>query len=209
MKIKEPFNTISHALGALTSLVGFIVLECLAKGLGQVLVYFVYGFSLVFLYSVSAVYHALDLTDELQQRLQKLDRTAIAFLIAGTATPVAVLKLDAMYSGIFLGILWGIVAVLVLSHLSLPSFPRWVYVGIYLSMGWLGLILVHPLIRNLSYGGISWLVAGGVLYTLGTVIYVTDRPKLYPDYFEAHELWHVFTLLGSTAHYVLIVGYTT
>lgn len=208
MKIREPFNALSHAFGALSSLVGFVVLGLLARGLVQLLVYCIYGFSLVFLYSSSALYHALATTERVRNRLLKLDRTAIAVLIAGTATPLAVLKFDAFQGTLLAGVLWAVVGFLLVTHLLFSSFPRWFYLGLYLVMGWSGLFVVETLLERLSPAGFFWLVAGGVFYTVGALVYALDWPVIRRNRFEAHELWHVFCLLGSVTHYVLIAGYT-
>ncbi|MFB6347553.1 MAG: hemolysin III family protein [bacterium] len=208
-RINEPFNTISHALGALTSLAGLITLLIHAEGSDSTVAYWIYGLSLIFLYFISTLYHAHDWSENISQSLQKLDRTAIAFLIAGTATPIGLLKLNNFYASLLLGAFWGIFAFIVISHLSLPSFPWWLYVGVYVGMGWLALLMIKPLLASLSVGGVSWLVVGGVFYTLGALIYSLDWPRISDVWFGAHELWHVFCLLGSVAHYILILGYTT
>jgi len=205
--IREPFSGLSHLAGAVLSVVALIVLLVLAHGrLRETVGCAVYGGSLILLYTSSALYHSLHLDEQKVRWLQRCDYMAIFLLIAGTYTPVCLVALRgpiglellaAVYSIAFMGI--GII-------LFWRRAPHWVRVTLYIVMGWLAVIALPPLRAVLTHAALAWLIAGGVVYTLGTVVYATGRPRLWPGKFGSHDLWHLFVLGGSACHLILIVG---
>ena len=204
--IREPFNGLSHGIGAILSLIGLIVLLVLAQGrVWHTVGFAIYGVSLIVLYTGSCLYHSLKLAPKHITRLQRLDHSAIFLLIAGTYAPVCLVTLH--------GTTWGwslltaqyvLAAIGITSVILFKSKPEWLRVVIYLGMGWMALLAMVPLRAVFSSTAMAWLVGGGVIYTLGTVIYATNRPRLWPGRFGAHELWHVFVLGGSACHFVLM-----
>jgi len=166
-----------------------------------------YGAGLIALYTASALYHSLHVAPRVAALLQRLDHGAIFLLIAGTYAPVCLVTLHGTLGWSLLAAEYTLAlvgVVMVLCRLRLPTVLR---VALYLIMGWLALAALGPLSAALPPAGLAWLFAGGVLYTLGTVIFATDRPHLWPGRFSAHDLWHVFVLGGSLCHYILMARF--
>lgn len=207
-RIKHPFCSLSHAIGVALAVVGTGVLLTMAWGNAKAMVAFtIYGASLVGLYSASTLYHSVQCEGKREVLLRKLDHTGIFLLIAGTYVPVCMLALSPGFGWTFL-ILQGTMALIgVLGTFFLRKFPEVLNVVLYLLMGWMAL-------PALGYIGAHWptyaivlLVTGGIVYTVGAVIYATDRPHLWPGRFTAHDLWHLFVLGGSACHYALMTTY--
>lgn len=181
------------------------LLSLCATGI-QYLAAVIYGLSMMVTYTCSALYHGLHLNDRLLVLFRRMDKSAIYLFIAGTVSPVALLALNG-WTGWFLFItIWALALAGVLLT-SLIPFGNLESTLLYLSMGWVTLIFIRPLFHSLPASGFAWCVVGGVMYTIGAIIYAADWPTLYPDRFESHELWHVLSLMGTTAHFVMIAGY--
>jgi hemolysin III len=206
--LREPVNGLTHAASALLALLGLIVLlassppDWLAR-----LALLAYGLSLVLLFSASAAYHLVKTTPERTLLLRKLDHTAIFLLIAGTYTPVCAIVLSGAWRWGMLAVIWTLAVVGILYKLVFMRGPRWLSVVIYVAMGWLGVVGFGPLVQALPPAGIGWLVAGGVLYTAGAVIYATRWLNFVPGVFGFHEVWHLFVSAASAAHFVFVLGY--
>jgi hemolysin III len=204
-RIKEPFCGLSHLAGAALAVVGVAVLVALAWGKPWHIASFViYGATLIALYTASGLYHSLHVPDERVEFWKRLDHAGIYLLIAGTYTPMCLVALRGSWGYTILGIEWGLATFGVIATLLLKRVPNVVRVTLYLLMGWL-IVVAMPAVRAvLPDSAVLWLAAGGVIYTLGTVIYALDKPNLWPGRFSAHDLWHVFVLAGSACHYVLM-----
>jgi hemolysin III len=206
--LREPVNGLTHAASALLALLGLRVLlaasppDWLAR-----LALAAYGVSLVLLFSASAAYHLVKTTPERTLWLRKLDHTAIFLLIAGTYTPVCAIVLSGAWRWGLLAVIWTLAAVGIVFKLAFMRAPRWLSVVIYVAMGWLGVIGFGPLVQAVPAAGIGWLVAGGLLYTAGAVIYVTRWLDFFPGVFGFHEVWHLFVSAASAAHFVFVLGY--
>lgn len=205
MTIREPFNAISHAAGALLALIGTIVL--LLKGWGipaHTAALAVYGISLAGLFSASAAYHWAVVKPAVLQKLRKLDHSAIYLLIAGTYTPFCVIAFTGFWQWGMLAIIWSLAAVGIIAKLFIINTPRWVTAGLYIAMGWLCIFAVGEMLRQLQPVTTAFLLAGGVLYTLGALVYITRKGNIRPGVFGFHELWHITVLLGAAAHYLAV-----
>lgn len=206
--LREPFCGISHLIGAVLSVVGLVALVVLARGRPlETVAYAIYGASLILLYSASTLYHTLNLSDHGVARLRRLDYIGIFLLIAGTYTPVCLVALNGWVGWTLFGVVWGIAVLGILKVLVWHSAPHWIRVVMYILMGWVAVLAFPSLRAALPPAAIGWLFAGGLVYTLGTVVYATDRPHLWPGRFSAHDLWHVFVLGGSVCHFVLILKF--
>ncbi len=207
-QIKHPFCSVSHWLGAGLALIGTVALLAMAWGRPLAMVAFlVYGVSLVGLYSASGVYHTIQCEGRRETFLRKLDHTGIFLLIAGTYVPVCLLALPPRYGLPFL-VLQGLFALVgVLGTFLLKKFPEVMNVVLYLLMGWMAVFALGWIGKNWPGHAIFLLVSGGLVYTIGAVIYATDRPHLWPGRFSAHDLWHVFVLGGSGCHFALMATY--
>ena len=192
-------------VGAGLSIVGLIVLIFVSWGRPWHLVAFsLYGISLILLYTASAIYHSLNVSEKNKHRLAKFDHVAIFILIAGTYTPVCLLTLRGVWGWSMLAIELGLATVGIVATLIAKKPTDVLRVIIYLLMGWLAVIAISPLRDKLSSPALIWLFTGGITYSVGTVIFAMDKPHLWPGKFSAHDLWHLFVLGGSACHYVLM-----
>ena len=166
----------------------------------------IYGATLITLYVASALYHSLRVGPRATAGLYGFDRAAIYALIAGTYTPVCLVALPAGWGWSLFGVVWGLaITGILIDVISRRRAPDWVQAVMYLATGWLAVVAIGPLVRSLPPMALGWLAAGCVLYSVGAVICVKDRPRMRPGIFDAHDLWHVLVLAGSACHFVLMV----
>ena len=205
MTIREPFNAISHAAGALLALIGSVFL-LLKSGIvpAHTAALAVYGISLVGLFSASAAYHWAVVKPVTLQKLRKFDHSAIYLLIAGTYTPFCVIAFTGFWLWGMLAIIWSLAAAGIIAKLFIINTPRWVTAGLYIAMGWLSVFAITEFQRELAPVSIALMLAGGLLYTLGAVIYITRKGNFFPGVFGFHEVWHVAVLMGAAAHYAAV-----
>ena len=205
--IKEPFSGLSHAAGVVLSIAALAALLWLADGRWPNLAAgAIYGATLVALYAASTLYHWLRVSPRAELWLQRLDHSAIFLLIAGSYTPICLLALRGERGWILLGAVWSLALVGVAGSLLWKGAPDWLRVSLYVVMGWLVLGALAPLRESLTSAGLAWLVAGGVVYSVGTLIFALDKPHLWPGKFSAHDLWHLFVIGGSVCHFVVLAG---
>jgi hemolysin III len=205
MRIREPVNAWSHLVGLVLATAGTGVLLRLAHGPAQTVAFAVYGGSLILLYAASTLYHALPLPAHRLRPLRTLDHIAIYFLIAGTYTPVALVTLHGPSGWALLAAAWGIAIAGIPFKIWWLDAPIWVSTGTYLAMGYMALLAAAPLAATVSLGGLMWLVAGGVAYTIGAIIFSSERPNPFPGVFGHHEIWHLLVLVGSGCHFGFMI----
>lgn len=210
--LREPVNALTHLLGAVLAAVGLVVL--LANGVAngsarQITAFAVFGASLVLMYSTSGIYHALNLSDRGLMILRRLDHMMIYVLIAGTYTPVCLVLLRGRLGIGLLIAVWAIAAIGIVQKLVWMRAPRWFSTALYLGMGWIAVLVARPLLGAAPPGFLIWLIAGGVLYSVGAVVYATEWPKAVPGVFGFHEIWHMFVLGGSFSHYWAMLAYVS
>jgi hemolysin III len=209
-RLREPVNGLTHAAGGVLALVGLGVLLATAVSTGrldQLVAFCVFGLSLIALYAASALYHLLPLSPSGVARLRRLDHMTIFVLIAGTYTPFCLLALDGGWRWGLLSLIWGLALCGVLLKLLWMDAPRWLSVVLYLGMGWVAVIAAPALFRAVPPGGITWVVAGGLVYSAGALIYGLKRPNPVPGIFGFHEVWHLFVIAGSACHFWAVLRY--
>ncbi len=209
-RLREPVSGLTHLAGALFALAALGVLLARASGEGRVdqfVAFGIFGISLVALYGASSLYHLLPVSPPTVARLRRWDHMMIFVLIAGTYTPICVLALRGSWSMVLLGLVWTLALCGVALKLLWMDAPRWVSVGLYLAMGWLAVIAASAIFRAIPPGGIAWILGGGLVYSVGAVIYGLKRPNLVPGKFGFHELWHLFVLGGSACHFWAMLRY--
>jgi hemolysin III len=211
-RFRERDNGVTHLVGALLSLVALGVLVALALQAGspRLLVAFtVFGLSLVGLYTASTLYHALPLAPRAVARLQRLDHVMIYILIAGSYTPFCLVALRGGWGRGLLGAVWAIAAGGIALKLAWRRAPRWLSPLLYVALGWLALVAAPQFLAAVPLRGLAWVLAGGVIYTLGTAVFALERPRLRPGVFGSHALWHLLVIAGSGCHVWAVARYLT
>ncbi len=199
----EKLNAVTHLIGAILALAGSIVLIVLAARDGdfwKVVGVSVYGVTLVLLYSLSTLYHSI--RGRAKNILRELDHHSIYLLIAGSYTPFCLVTLRGPWGWSLLGTVWSLAAIGSLEELRPKRGGRILSVALYAIMGWMVLVALNPLMKTLGPIGLTWLVAGGLFYTIGIIFYALDKRMTH-----AHGIWHLFVMAGSTAHYIAILRY--
>jgi len=206
-KMREPVNGLTHLGGAIAALIGLIILLAVAWG-GELKVVsvLIYGVSLIFLFSASATYHMVNAGPKIIKILRKFDHSAIYLLIAGTYTPICMNAFTGFFRWGLLAIVWSIALVGILVKLFYIDAPRWFSAGVYVIMGWLCIAAAGQMITTLAPLTLVWLLAGGIAYTFGAVVYATKLFNFVPGKFGFHEVWHIFVLVGALAHFMAILG---
>jgi hemolysin III len=209
-KLREPVNGLTHLGGAIAAFFGQIALLIVGwSGTARIISLLVYGVSLILMFSASATYHMAKVKPKILGILRRIDHAAIFLLIAGTYTPFCINAFTGFFRWGLLAIIWVIAIIGILLKVFVPGMPRWLHTGLYVVMGWLCLSTVGQMPIVLSGWAIFWLIAGGVTYTLGAVVYATKIFNFAPGKFGFHEVWHIFVLLGALAHFIAVMSVVT
>jgi hemolysin III len=190
-----------HAGMAPVALVGAVVLVAVAPTTAARVSTAVFGLSAILLFGTSAVYHRGTWSPRVAGVLRRLDHTNIFLIIAGTYTPLAVLLLDAARARTLLVVVWAGALVGLLARVLWLGAPRWLYVPVYIALGWVA-VWYLPLFWRSGGPALAWLVIlGGLAYTVGAVVYGTKRPNPSPRWFGFHEIFHGLTVVGFGCHF--------
>jgi hemolysin III len=205
--IREPVNSLTHWAGAILGLIGLVALLIVGWSTpAKVISLTVYGLSLIAMFSASATYHMVHAKEKVLLILRKLDHSAIYLLIAGTYTPFCVNAFDGFWKWGMLSIIWSLAVIGIVVKLFYIKAPRWLNAGIYVVMGWLCVGAAGQMLAVLPAWVFGWLLAGGVIYTLGALVYITKVFNFVPGVFGFHEVWHIFVMLAAAAHFVAVLG---
>jgi len=200
---EERINIASHALGLVLSVIALVLLVVHASRYGNawhIVSFSIFGVSLVALYAASTIYHRA--TDPvLRSRLRIVDHATIYLLIAGTYTPFTLITLGGFAGWTIFGVSWGMAAIGIVLKIFFTGRYDLVSTLMYVFMGWIIVFAIEPLIHNLSSDGLFWLVAGGIAYTVGAVLYSIKKIKFN------HAIFHVFVLAGSACHFISVYFY--
>lgn len=203
----RPWSAITHGAGAVLAALGTAALLIQSALLGKWLLFglfAVYGLSMICLYTASTLYHCLNVSIPGRLALRKYDHCSIYLLIAGSYTPLCLTVLREA-GGIPLVIaVWTLAIAGTVLTIAKLAIPRWLTSAIYLFMGWLAIFAIVPIYRALPPAGFFWLLTGGLLYTVGGVLYAVKWPGRDNPRFGCHEIFHLFILLGSVAHFVMM-----
>ncbi len=211
-RLREPDNGLTHLAGALLALVALVVLVGLALRVGSprhIVAFAIFGASLVGLYTASGLYHSLSLGPLGLDRLLRLDCVMVYVLIAGTYTPFCLVAFQGVWRWGLLALIWALAFGGSILKLRMMDAPIWLSTGIYVAMGWAGLLTIPAFLATVPLPGILWVVAGGVVYTVGAVIFALERPRLRPGVFGPHALWHLTVIAGSACHVWAVARYLT
>jgi len=201
--IEESINIISHAIGLMLSIVALVFLVRHASLYGNVwhvVSFSIFGASLISLYAASTFYHSAK-KPELRRRLRIIDHATIYVLIAGTYTPFTLVTLNGSTGWVIFGVSWGLAFTGIILKLFFTGKYNLISTLMYVFMGWIIVFAIKPLIENLSSDGLFWLVAGGMAYTTGAILYSIKKIKFN------HAIFHLFVLIGSFCHFVAVYFY--
>jgi hemolysin III len=205
---KEITSAVTHLGGAIFGVIALSLLlnaAIKADSLIAIISFLIFGLSMIFLYSTSCIYHFIDSSKKKAKLImRKLDHIMIFVLISGTYTPVCLLVLDKDVGYKLLTLVWSIALIGAFIKIFWINAPRWISAGLYLGMGWLSIFVFMPLVKSLAAGGIFWLLSGGLLYTVGGVIYGLKKPNIDKLWFGFHELFHIFVLAGTFCHFIMM-----
>ena len=208
--LRDPVSGLTHFIGALLSVAGLVMLIIKASNPlkpWHLTTYCVFGVGMILLYTASTLYHWLPLTSEGTARLRKIDHMMIFVLIAATYTPFCLIPLRGVWGWGIFGTVWAVAIFGIVFKIFWINAPRWLTTVVYILMGWIAIVGIGPLVRTLQTGALFGLFAGGVLYTIGGIIYALKRPDPVPHIFGFHEIFHVFVMLGTFAHYWTVYRY--
>ena len=207
--LKDPGNAITHFIGMMMA--AFAAVPLLLKAFTEpdrihVISLAVFIVSMVMLYGASTLYHSLDLSEKANRILKKMDHMMIFVLIAGTYTPICLLVLDKTVGIPLLILVWAIALVGIVIKGFFVYCPKWFSSALYISMGWTCVLVFSKLLTSMSGTAFGWLLAGGIIYTVGGIIYALKLPLFNSRHknFGSHEIFHLFVMAGSICHFVLM-----
>ena len=207
--IKEPGSAITHFIGMLMAI--FAAVPLLIKAAHEpsriyIISLAIYAASLILLYAASTSYHTFDISPKINTILKKIDHMMISVLIAGSYTPVCLIVLKGKTGIILLSIVWAIAIAGILIKAFWVYCPKWVSSVLYIGMGWTCVLAFTQILNNMSPAAFGWLLAGGIIYTVGGVIYALKLPVFNSRHrhFGSHEIFHLFVMGGSLCHYIVM-----
>lgn len=210
--IKEPGSAITHFIGMLMAI--FAAVPLLIKAAHEpsriyIISLAIYAASLILLYAASTTYHTFDISKKVNTILKKIDHMMISVLIAGSYTPVCLIVLKGKTGIILLSIVWSIAIAGILIKAFWVYCPKWVSSVLYIGMGWTCVLAFTQILNNMSPAAFGWLLAGGIIYTVGGIIYALKLPIFNSRHknFGSHEIFHLFVMGGSACHFVVMYAF--
>lgn len=212
LHIKEPGSAITHFIGMLMAI--FAAVPLLIKAAHEpsriyIISLAIYAASLILLYAASTTYHTFDISAKVNTVLKKIDHMMISVLIAGSYTPVCLIVLKGKTGIILLSIVWAIAIAGILIKAFWVYCPKWVSSVLYIGMGWTCVLAFTQILNNMSPAAFGWLLAGGIIYTVGGVIYALKLPLFNNKHknFGSHEIFHLFVMGGSACHFIVMYAF--
>lgn len=211
-KIKDPGSAITHFIGMMMAIIAAVPLLLKAAhepGHLYLLSLTVYIISLILLYAASTTYHTFNISPKVNTILKKIDHMMIFVLIAGSYTPICLLVLDKKTGIPLLALVWGIAIAGILIKAFWVYCPKWVSSVLYIGMGWTCVLAFTQILNGLSPAAFGWLLAGGIIYTVGGIIYALKLPIFNNKHkkFGSHEIFHLFVMGGSACHFIVMYAY--
>lgn len=210
--IKDPGSALTHFIAMILAMIAAVPLLFKAvhrSGRFCAAALAVFIVSMILLYAASTIYHTFDISERVNKILRKIDHMMIYILIAGTYTPICLIVLGNPSGCRLLALVWSIAAAGILINAFWINCPKWFSSCIYIAMGWVCLTAIRQIIANLPAGAFGWLLAGGIIYTIGGIIYALKLPLFNSRHknFGSHEIFHVFVMFGSFCHYIMMFQY--
>lgn len=210
--MKDPGSAITHFIGMLMAIFAAVPLLIKAAhepGRIYLISIAIYAISLISLYAASTTYHTFDKSEKINTILKKIDHMMISVLIAGSYTPICLLVLKGKTGITLLCIVWGIAIVEILIKAFWVYCPKWVSSLLYIGMGWTCVLAFTQILNSMSTAAFGWLLTGGIIYTIGGVIYALKLPIFNNRHknFGSHEIFHLFVMGGSTCHFIVMYAF--
>lgn len=208
-RVKDPGSALTHFIAMILAIIAAIPLLSKAghdSGHMHISALAIFILSMIGLYAASTIYHTLDISPKINKLLRKIDHMMIFILIAGTYTPVCMIVLGDKTGWTMLTLVWGIAIVGILINALWITCPKWFSSLIYIAMGWVCILAITKILSSMPRAGFMWLLAGGIIYTVGGIIYAMKLPFFNSRhrYFGSHEIFHLFVMGGSLCHYVMM-----
>lgn len=212
IKPKDPGSAITHLIGMLMAALSatpLLIKAAREPDRIHVISLGIFVVSMILLYMASTIYHTFDVSERTNRILKKFDHMMIFILIAGTYTPICLIVIGGSTGILLLSIIWGMAIGGILLKAFWVFCPKWVSSVIYIAMGWTCVLAFSPIINSLSPAGFAWLLTGGIIYTIGGVIYALKLPIFNGKhkYFGSHEIFHLFVMGGSICHFILMYNF--
>ena len=208
-KMKDPGSAITHLIGCIMAVLAAAPL--LLKAAREpdkinIIAMGIFILSMILLYAASTIYHTVDSTEKVNRRLRKMDHMMIFILIAGSYTPVCLIVLQNMTGYVLCAAVWAVALIGIIVKACWITCPKWFSSVIYIGMCWLCVFAFIPIVRALSPAGFGWLLAGGIIYTIGGIIYALKLPIFNSRHknFGSHEIFHLFVMGGSICHFIVM-----
>lgn len=210
--IREPGSAITHFIGMMLAVFAstpLLIKAAVSDGLTAFVAMTVFMLSMIALYGASALYHSVMVKDRILRVFRKIDHMMIFVLIAGSYTPVCLIVLGGSLGYTLLAVVWGIALLGMTLKACWITCPKWFSSLIYIAMGWVCLAVFGPLWNVLPHAAFGWLLAGGIIYTIGGVIYALKLPIFNSrhEFFGSHEIFHLFVMGGSICHFIFMFLY--
>lgn len=205
------YSALTHGIGAIMAAAATGVLITLSAFAGArvIVSYAIFGATLIGLYTASTLYHCVPAKPGGRRALRTVDHIMIYMLIAGTYTPICLVKLRGAWGWALFGVIWGLAVAGSLVKLFWIHAPRWVAATAYIGMGWMIVIAIYPMVQVMDTRAMLWLGIGGLFYTVGGILYAKRWPGKERKFFGFHEVFHLFIMLGSICHYAMMVNILT
>ena len=200
--MQNPVRGFLHGAAAVAAVIGSIALVIRIPSVSGRIAAAVFGLAMVGLYTTSSLYHSIPWQDLWKRRMRRLDHSMIFVLIAGTYTPMAGIVLQGRMRVLTLAIVWTIAAVGVAQQAFFPRENTAFPIALMTTLGWLAVFIVVPLANRAGLAAVALIAGGGLLYTVGMVFLVTNRPRLWPRVFSYHELFHVLVVAATAMHFL-------
>ena len=209
--LREPINGLTHLIGAILSVFALVAMIIKVNVIGGSSLYYgaiiAFGVSMILLYSASATYHSVISKDSVIMILKKIDHSMIFILIAGSYAPLCLITLRNSIGNTLVSIVAIAGLIGIVFKICWVTCPKWISSVIYIGIGWFAAFAIYPLSKVLLPAGIFFLILGGVMYTIGGVIYALKSKKIKIGAFGGHEIFHIFIMLGTLCHFICVFSY--
>lgn len=205
--LRDPISGLTHCIGAALAVLGtvLLIMRSVSPAMPWHIVTFsIFGGGMILLYTASTLYHWLPLSEKGIRFMRRVDHSMIFFYIAATYTPICLIPLRGPWGWSIFGVIWGLAILGIGMKVFWLHAPRWFSTAIYLAMGWLVMVGIYPLFQSLPGAALAWLVGGGLVYSIGAVVYALKWPDPFPNVMGFHEIFHLFVIGGSFCHFVVM-----